>query len=189
MPLILSIALRRASIAALTLACGCASTPVPKPSPPQQPPPAPSSLQPAAKRFVAPAPVQEQTETWIGSYTGTVDVYLSEQDTWQRNSHIQLFIQADGEETLRILGHMNLMASRNSFYISNVAISPTGMLAGEQSEVNDLSSSKYAYSLTRSDDIVKGFVKMHQRTGDAGPFAPGDEWHFEVSRRALPDFR
>ncbi len=183
MPIILKAALRKASIATLALACGCASTPAPKPSPP---PPAPAL---AAERFVAPAPAQEPAETWIGSYTGTVDIYLSEQDIWQRDSPIQFFIQPDGEGTLRILGHMNLMAHRNSFYISNIAVSPTGMLAGEQSETGDLSSNKYAYSLTRSGDIVKGFVKMHLRTSDTDPFTPGDEWHFEVSRRALPDFR
>lgn len=155
---------------------------------PPQPIPSTAAAAPAVGRFVAP-PVHVESDTWLGSYSGTAEIYLAEREEWQRAAPIQLFVQSDSDSTLRILGHMDLSASRSSFYIGHIAISPTQLLVGTYSEEGPLASSRYDYSLTRSGDAITGFVKMHQRNGTNSAFIPGDEWHFNAARSTLPSFR
>lgn len=175
-------ALSAAALVAMALLCSCATTSATKKTATPEP------TAPAAGRFVAPVP-QAKTDTWIGSYSGSADMYLAERDLWQRDTPVQLFVQPDGKETLRILGHMDLAASRSSFYIANITPSPTQMLVGQYSEDGPLATHRYDYSLTRSGDTLTGFIKKHQRSTTTDAFEPGDEWHFNVQRRALLDFR
>ena len=107
-----SLSTARAVVLALSVLCGCASTLPPAPPPP--PPAVP------ATRFVA-APVFDDAEEdeWVGSYEGVADIYLAEEDSWQRGVAIQLFVQRDGQH-LRILGQLALAASRHSFYVGDV---------------------------------------------------------------------
>ncbi len=177
---------QHASIATALLAvaflCGCAATHT------AQPGSAKTVAEPAVERFVAPV-ARVESDTWVGSYSGAADIYLAERNLWQRAAPIQLFVQIDGEEKLRILGHMELSASRSSFYIADIDTSPTQMLAGSYSEEGPLATNRYDYSLTRSGDAITGFVKMHQRSSANDVFTPGDEWHFNAQRSALPSFR
>ena len=170
------------ALVAAALLCSCAA------NRPPQPAPSAAAATPAVGRFIAP-PARVESDTWLGSYSGTADICLPEREVWQRAAPIQHFVQSDSDSTLRILGHMDLSASRSSFYIGHIAISPTQLLAGTYSEEGPLSSSRYDYSLTRSGDAITGFVKMHQRSGTSSIFIPGDEWHFNAARSTLPSFR
>lgn len=165
---------------AAVLLCSCAANRLPQPATTA------AAAAPVVWRFVAP-PARVESDTWLGSYSGTADIYLAEREEWQREAPIQLFVQSDSDSTLRILGHMDLSASRSSFYIGQIAISPTQLLAGTYSEQG--ASSRYDYSLTRSGDAITGFVKMHQHSGTSSAFIPGDEWHFNAARSTLPSFR
>ncbi len=164
-------------VLALFVLCSCATTNPPAPSPPSPAVP--------ATRFVA-APVFDDVDQdeWVGSYEGVADIYLAEEDSWQRGVSIELFVQRDGQR-LRILGQMALAASRHSFYVGDVEADEESMLSGEYAD----GDSRYAYSLVRSDDAMKGFVKMHLRADASAAFIPGDEWHVDVQRRALTDLR
>jgi len=171
-----------AAALAAVLLCSCATTSATKKKD------TPAMTTPAIGRFVAPA-TRVEADTWVGSYSGLADMYFAERDVWQRDTPIQLFVQPDGEEALRILGHLDLTASRSSFYIAQIATSPTQMLVGQYSEEGPLATNRYDYSLTLSGNRVTGFIKKHQRRATPDVFTPGDEWHFNVQRRALPDFR
>lgn len=170
------------ALVAAALLCSCAASHTAPPASTS------SATTPAIGRFVAP-PARVDGDTWLGSYSGTTDIYLAESDSWQRATPIQIFVQADGEKKLRVLGHMALSASRSSFYLANIDPSPTQLLAGTYSEDGPLASNRYAYSLTRSGDAITGFVKMHKRSGASDVFTPGDEWHFSAERSDLPSFR
>ena len=59
------------------------------------------------------------------------------------------------------------------------------MLVGEYAD----GDRRYAYSLVREAEQLKGFVKMHQLPDESDALFPGYEWHFDVQRRALTDPR
>ena len=151
---------------------------------PPQPIPSTAAAAPAVGRFVAP-PVHVESDTWLGSYSGTAEIYLAEREEWQRAAPIQLFVQSDSDSTLRILDFDPIQVR----IAGHIAISPTQLLVGTYSEEGPLASSRYDYSLTRSGDAITGFVKMHQRNGTNSAFIPGDEWHFNAARSTLPSFR
>ena len=67
----------------------------------------------AATRLVRYAAVEpaERAE-WIGSYEGMADIYLANEDQWQRDVPIELFMRQDGSH-VRIMGQMALAASRS----------------------------------------------------------------------------
>ena len=164
---------------AVLLLLGCATT-----SQPDAPLP-PAAPRVPATRFVA-VPVAEpaEREDWIGSYEGTVDIYLANEDQWQRGVPIELFVQQDGSH-VRIMGQMALAASRSSFYVGQVETYDDSMLVGEYAD----GDRRYAYSLVREVEQLKGFVKMHQLSDESDALFPGYEWHFDVQRRALTDPR
>lgn len=174
-----SLSTARAVVLALSVLCGCAST-----LPPAPPPPPPAPAVPATRFVAAPVFDDAEEDEWVGSYEGVADIYLAEEDSWQRGVAIQLFVQRDGQH-LRILGQLALAASRHSFYVGDVEAGAEPMLSGEYAD----GDSRYAYSLVRSDDVLKGFVKMHLRADASAAFVPGDEWHVDVQRRALTDLR
>ena len=97
---------------------------------------------------------------------------------------IELFVQGDGSH-VRIMGQMALAASRSSFYVGQVDTYDDAMLVGEYAD----GDRRYAYSLVREAEQLKGFVKMHQLRDESDALFPGYEWHFDVQRRALTDPR
>lgn len=166
---------------ALAFLCSCATT-----APTVDPVPAPAPSPPAvpAARFVAANPESAVEDGWVGSYEGSADIYLAEEDSWQRGVPIVLFVRRDGTQ-IRVVGQMELAASRHSFYLGEVETNDESMLSGEYADGDN----RYAYSLVRSADLLKGFVKMHQRVESSDEWVPSDEWHVDVQRRALTDLR
>jgi len=171
--------LRVAAACVALLLSGCATTSQPDPPLPPAAPRVP------ATRFVA-APAVEPAERaeWIGSYEGMADIYLANEDQWQRDVPIKLFVRQDGSH-VRIMGQMALAASRSSFYVGQVETYDDAMLVGEYADADR----RYAYSLVLEAEQLKGFVKMHQISDESDALFPGYEWHFEVQRRALTDPR
>jgi hypothetical protein len=171
------------AVLALLWSLGCASSP-----PPKQPTVAPAA--PLTRKFVAPTPESNALlEEWIGSYTGTVDVYTGEEGRWQEGTSIQLLVQPDGQGRLRILGHVMLTAGQHSFYLADIALPSSSALAGEQVEAGESSSIRYEYSLSRSGTRITGTVRSFKNSSAEGPAVPQGEWRFEVSRQLAPAFR
>lgn len=166
---------------ALAFLCSCATT-----APTVDPAPAPAPSPPAvpAARFVVTNPERIEADGWVGSYEGSADIYLAEEESWQRGVPIVLFVRRDGTQ-IRVVGQMELAASRHSFYLGEVETNDESMLSGEYADGDN----RYAYSLVRSADLLKGFVKMHQRVESSDEWVPSDEWHVDVQRRALTDLR
>ena len=165
--------LRVAAACAALLLSGCATT-----SQPDAP------LPPATRFVAAPAVEPAERAEWIGSYEGMADIYLANEDQWQRDVPIELFVRQDGSH-VRIMGQMALAASRNSFYVGQVETYDDAMLVGEYAD----GDRRYAYSLVREAEQLKGFVKMHRLRDESDALFPGYEWHFDVQRRALTDPR
>jgi hypothetical protein len=165
---------------------GCATTPTQQPSPASE-----KGFEPKLAKFTAPAPLANLGEgSWIGSYTGTVDVFIGEEERWQKGSPISLFVQPDDQEgKLRLLGHVMLTAGRRSFYIGDIDEPPGNTIAGEYTDGGILVTTKYIYALNLSGLLVAGTVKTLVRRGDEGPFRPADEWRFDAERRSTFDLR
>ena len=170
---------RAAAACAALLLSGCATT-----SQPDAPLPPAAPRVPATRFVAAPAVEPAGRAEWIGSYEGTADIYLANEDQWQRDVPIELFVQGDGSH-VRVMGQMALAASRSSFYVGQVETYDDAMLVGEYAD----GDRRYAYSLVREAEQLKGFVKMHQLRDESDALLPGYEWHFDVQRRALTDPR
>lgn len=164
------------------LAVGCATTA------PAPPPPAQKAFEPEAAKFTAPAPTLASDE-WIGSYAGKVDVYIDDEERWQKGSPISLFIQPEDEGGLRLLGHVMLTAGRRSFFIGDIAKPPGNTIAGEYTDGGMLATTRYIYALNLNGNLVTGTVKTLVRHGADETFRPADEWRFDAVRRAGFDDR
>ena len=157
------------------LAAGCATTSAP------QAPPAAKAFEPQTAKFTAPAPTMTSGE-WVGSYNGKVDFYSNAPGNWQKDSPISLIIQPEEEGGLRLLGHVMLTAGRRSFYIGEIAKPPGNTIAGEYTDGNSLSTTRYVYTLNLNDSFITGTVKTFTRHGATGTFESADEWRFDAKR-------
>ncbi len=161
------------------LAASCATTSTPQAAP------ATKAFEPLATRFTATAPTVVNGE-WKGSYVGTVDVYIADEELWQKDSPISLFIQPDGGVEgglgLRLLGHVMLTAGRRSFYIGEIDRPSGNTIAGEYLDSGILTTTKYIYTLNRNAGLVTGTVKTLVRQSFEETFQPADEWRFNAKR-------
>ena len=157
------------------LAAGCATTSAP------QAPPAAKAFEPQTAKFTAPAPTMTSGE-WVGSYNGKVDFYSNALENWQKDSPISLIIQPEEEGGLRLLGHVMLTAGRRSFYIGEIAKPPGNTIAGEYTDGNSLSTTRYVYTLNLNDSFITGTVKTSTSHAATGTFESADEWRFDAKR-------
>lgn len=158
------------------LIAGCATTSTP------QTPPATKAFEPKTAKFIAPAATIVSGD-WVGSYAGTVDVFIAEEERWQQGSPISLFIQPEAGDGLRLLGHVMLTAGRRSFYIGDIAKPPGNTIAGEYTDSGILATTQYIYALNLNEGLVTGTVKTLVRHGSDETFQPADEWRFDAKRR------
>ena len=165
------------------LAAGCATTATPKS------PPTAKAFEPKLAKFTAPASGFSDEGEWIGSYSGTVDVYIGAEERWQKGSPISLIVQPEEESGLRLLGHVMLTAGRRSFFIGGIPEPPGNTIAGEYTDANSLITTKYIYALTLNGSLVTGTVKTWTRRGPDKPFRPADEWRFDANRQGSFDLR
>ena len=157
------------------LAAGCATTSA------RQAPTATKAFEPQTAKFTAPASIITSGE-WVGSYNGKVDFYNSSVESWQKGSPISLIIHPEEEGGLRLLGHVMLTAARRSFYIGEIAKPPGNTIAGEYTDGNSLSRTRYVYTLNLNDSFISGTVKTFTNHGATGTFESADEWRFDAKR-------
>lgn len=152
----------------LVLVLGCAaSAPGPAPAPGPGAPETPLFL-PEAAGFAA---------RWAGHYEGSGKVFHHREGQWVDQVQIRLDIQPLLSQRLGVSGY----AAADSFFFLAV---PTDSLKleGEARQA----TAKYSYSLSRTAEGIAGSVAAHFQEEQVGPFFPGDEWVFEVSRKPEP---